>query len=433
VKYLVLCGPMVQFLIKKFQMKLPPNLALGNVLKLFFSGIILNPTDSGEFISILSKIQQALNQTDMLYKKAVLRKYVGNGETLKGLLNFLKEASEDLYIYNYIPDELYKIKDSLLSQFPDGLTSQEIKIIAPLNLDVNDEIYTFFHKKHNIPVYPLTYNKFASKWVKNIVFSPLSPTAFYFPEDTNALDYLELIVKIMAQEGIGHVFLKDEYDFNSGAAVPYYISNSDCLKEYLTTFYKKARGVSNLGGLVMEEFLGKESTIDIYKSHFFNTIIPGEHLHYTVSLKDIPGGAPYEPLISKVKEQTLSAEEHPSTLYEGISSKLSIYFPYVFSSIDYIFQNQIPKVIDLNSIAGSLGYVQEVEQNELHNPFIHFIEQIKHRNNGKEYENQIKYIENINSLYEKVHSLGPCFIKGEKIIQLKDNNEILIRTLINFS
>ncbi|MFX0102349.1 MAG: hypothetical protein ACFFCS_22480 [Candidatus Hodarchaeota archaeon] len=425
VAYLVFCSSIIKFLVDKYKMFLPPDLSLGGVLKKYHAGEILQPDEVGDIIKILSIVQKKCIKENLLYQIAAIRKYVGNGDELRGLLNILVDQGEDIFLCSYEPGSIAKINQQVSETFTDGLTG--VTVIAPLNLDENEEIYNYFHKRHQVAVFPFTFNLLASKWTKNFFFSPNIPRSFYFPEGTDALQYIDKVKQIASSEDIKCFFLKDEFDFNSGAAVPYSISPPRNLDRFCETFYQNAKGVSNLGGLVIEEFLASEGKISIFKSHSFKEIIPGEHLHYVVSLKPYEEGSLYEPLIERVQEGSTDIEgKHVEKVNAGISK----YYPFIFSSVDYIIQDDVPRVIDLNSIAGSLGYIQQLDGNDDHNPFEFFISRIKELCEGDAFQQQIEYKKKMFRLNEIIKDLGPCFIKEGTVRQMKTNEEVKVVDLL---
>ena len=151
--YLVFLSSIIKFLVDKYRMFLPPDLSFGNVLKKFYTGKILQPSDVDEFVNILSIVQKKCIKENLLYQIAAIRKYVGNGDNIRGLLNILVDLGEDIHVCAYEPGSIGTIHQQISKAFPEGLAS--VRIIAPLNLDENEEIYDYFHKRHQVAVFPL--------------------------------------------------------------------------------------------------------------------------------------------------------------------------------------------------------------------------------------------------------------------------------------
>jgi len=57
--------------------------------------------------------------------------------------------------------------------------------------------------------------------LKNFTFVKFAPRAFYFPEGTSACEYNDKITEIAKKNGIEHLILKDEYDFDIRPIIPY--------------------------------------------------------------------------------------------------------------------------------------------------------------------------------------------------------------------
>lgn len=240
------------------------------------------------------------------------------------------------------------------------------------------------------------------------------------PEGTRTRDYIPIIQEIAREQGIEYLFLKDEFGFNSGAAVPYYIAPVNALEKFCALFYEKSRGVTNLGGLLLEEFLARDNCIDIYKSHYFGSIIPSEYIHYHVDLHAYRDGAPYEKVIARMSEEPAVV---PQKVIDIMNPVIQQFYPYCFASVDCIIPDDNPRIIDLNSMAGSLGYVQQLRGEDRGNPFTFFLEKVLLTDNRRIFDQQIAYRTRILTIYDRVRDLGPSFVTGKWWFSLKDRSE----------
>ncbi len=415
-RFVICIDPMTRFLFQKFLPQVPPNIASSSAVKSFLGKKVLEPRDFGPFIDALSAVETKLVETDQFYKIIVFRKYVGIEGVLRGLLNVLQEQGHDTFIVS--SDAAYQQR--LQQLIPPKGPLEDVRYIASLNMDENEEFNNFVLKTYKIPVYPLTHSIFLSKWVKNFTFAPHAPRAFYLPEGTRALDYIDRIQSLAQEHDIKYLFIKDEFGFNSGAAVPYYISPIDTLEKFCNLFYEKARGVTNLGGLLLEEFLAKDNTIDIYKSHYFGAIIPEEYIHYHVDLNAYQEGAPYEKVITRMSEEPADL---PQNVINIMNPVIQRFYPHCFASVDCIITEGIPRIIDLNSMAGSLGYVQQLRHSDRGNPFAYFLEQVTKKDNNTMYGDQLTHQKRILPMYDCIRDVGPSFIAGNRLISLRGDAE----------
>jgi hypothetical protein len=423
-RFVVCIDPMTRFLFQKFLPHIPSNIASSNQVKLFLNNQVVEPRDFGPFIDALTTVETKLVETDQFYKIIVFRKYVGIQGVLRGLLNVLQEQGHDVFVVS--SDASYQQKLQQLIP-PNGLLD-DVRFIASLNMDENEEFNNFVLKTYKIPVNPLTFSIFLSKWVKNFTFAPHTPRAFYLPEGTRAEDYIGHIQALAREHSIEYLFLKDEFGFNSGAAVPYYIAPINVLEKYCKMFYEKSRGVTNLGGLLLEEFLAKDNTIDIYKSHYFGAIIPQEYIHYHVDLNTFQDGAPYEKVIAHMSEEPAIV---PQKVIDIMNPVIQRFYPYCFASVDCIIPDGNPRIIDLNSMAGSLGYVQQLRHADDGNPFQFFIDHVMAAQNTALYPEQTAYRTQILALYDRIRAVGPSFIAGKRVISLKDQSEQVVSDFLS--
>ncbi len=415
-QFVVCIDPMIRFLLQKALPLLHSEVTTSSAIKRFLNDQVLEPPDLCPFIDALTAVQDNLVAANQFYKIITYRKYVGIRGVLRGLFTILQEQGHEVFVVlSGTP-----FQQKILELIPPAGKMDDVWFIAPLNMDENEDFNNFILKTYKLPVYPLTHAIFLSKWVKNFTFAPYTPRAFYLPEGTRASDYLPAIQKIARDHHIEYLFLKDEFGFNSGAAVPYYIAPIDALEKYCNLFYEKSRGVANLGGLLMEEFLARDNMIDIYKSHYFGAIIPREYIHYHVDLNAYQGGAPYEKVIGRMSEEPANV---PQSVIDIMNPIIQRFYPYCFASVDCIIQDNTPRIIDLNSMAGSLGYVQQLRREDSGNPFAYFLERILGRENEKSYTEQIAYRKRILPMYDHIREVGPSFIAGKRLISLKDHSE----------
>ncbi len=415
-RFVICIDPMTRFLFQKFLPQIPPNIASASAVNLFLNKQVIEPRDFGPFIDALSAVEAKLVETDQFYKIIVFRKYVGVQGVLRGMLNVLQEQGHEVFIVAADASYQQKLQELISPKGP----LDDVRAIASLNMDENEEFNNFILKTYKIPVNPLTFSIFLSKWVKNFTFAPHAPRAFYLPEGTRSADYIGRIQALARENGIEYLFLKDEFGFNSGAAVPYYIAPINTLEKYCNLFYEKSRGVTNLGGLLLEEFLARDNTIDIYKSHYFGAIIPREYIHYHVDLNAYQDGAPYEKIIGRMSEEPADV---PQKVIDIMNPVIARFYPYCFASVDCIVPDGNPRIIDLNSMAGSLGYVQQLRQSDDGNPFQFFNNHVVAAQNLTLYSQQIAYRTRILALYDKIRAIGPSFIAGKRVISLKDHSE----------
>jgi len=388
----------------------------------FLNNEKLEPADVGQFVDALTAVEIQLVEADQFYNIIPFRKYVGIPGVVQGLLNILQDGGHEVFIVS--SDAPYQ------QQLQDLVNPREnldnVRCIASLNMDENEDFNNFILKTYQLPVYPLTFAILLSKWVKNFTFAPHAPQTFYIPEGENISSYINEIKALAREHGIKYLFLKDEFGFNSGAAVPYFIAPVDDVDTYCQLFYEKSRGVANLGGLVLEEFLAQQGGIDIYKSHYFGEIIPGECIHYHVDLNPFEGGAPYEQVIAGISEEPA---EFPTGMVDLMNPVIERFYPYCFASVDCILSDGTPKIIDLNSMAGSLGYVQQLRNENRGNPFEFFLEHVEKSDNYAAYAAQKEYRANILAMYDSIRKVGPSFISGERLVSLDSGAERVVEEL----
>jgi hypothetical protein len=417
-RFLVLISPIIKFLINKYQSNISLQGVESDILSKFKASEVLGPSECKTFIQILSSIRKYLADNNIQYQRDSVKKLVGDGSQWKGFLNILMETQHDIFFCPYEPGNLQNFSN-IDKRIGNGDMS-DVRVIAPLNLDESDEIYTFFQQKLKIPVYPLIVNDATSKWLKNVVFAPLAPRGFYFPEGTCAADFNDKILALARRMGITHFILKDEYDFDLRPILPYAVVPASKLDQACHVFYEKIKGIPNYGGLVLEEFLANGDAIEIVTTHIFNKTIRVSHVIEKVRLNPFKDGGLYDTFVKDVTKQAVDAA--PVNL-DAIDVVVAKFYPYLFSSIEYIVSKNLPRVIDVNSVSNTM----KTEKPALNmNPdaiFKEFIARVVASENAREVENQMRYLGMIKQLYTNLRNYGPACFTGDKVISLIDGAE----------
>nr|MDO8111681.1 hypothetical protein [Candidatus Sigynarchaeota archaeon] len=192
-------------------------------------------------------------------------------------------------------------------------------------------------------------------------------------------------------------------------------------------FYEKIKGISHYGGLVMEEFLATGNAIDLFKTYMFNVMMRSQHILDHILLKPYVEGGIFETFLDKVQTQVT---ENVQVNYEKFDAVVNKYYPYIFSTIEYITLNNMARVIDVNSVANSLKFEPVLEKQTPDFFFKNFIARVLELKNQEELPKQIAYHEAIKNTYKKVQDFGPAFIDGEKIISLKNGMEFNVKDIL---
>lgn len=277
-KFLIISSPIIKFLINKYISNLSSKAQSDDVVRKYIAQDIILPTEVPAFIAILKELQAYLLSNNFFNRIVAIRKMVGNGVKWKGLLNLLVEQGHEVYVYLFEPGLFGTINEQFQKVFK-GQTA-DLRIITPLNLDETEEIDNFFQNQLKIPVYPLIYNFLTSKWLINFTFAPYAPRTFYFPDTCMASDYITKIQEIAKKENITTLMLKDEYDFDLRSVLPYSVVPTSKLDQFSHQFYDKAKGICNLGGLIMKELLTINNIINIYKAHIYVHVITGCNMYF---------------------------------------------------------------------------------------------------------------------------------------------------------
>jgi hypothetical protein len=417
-RFIVLISPIIKFLINKYQSNISLQGVESDILMKFKAAELLNPSECRTFIQIITNIRQYLTDNNIQYQRDSLKKLVGDGKDWKGFLNILVETKNDIYFCPYEPGSAQNFTN--IEKKIGNSDLADVRIIMPLNLDESEEIYTFFHQQLKIPVYPIICNDATSKWLKDLTFAPLAPKAFYFPEGTCTTDYNDKILVLAKQYGISHLILKDEYDFDLRPILPYAVVPSAKFDQACRVFYEKIKGIPNYGGLVLEEFLATGDIIEIVTTHIFNKAIRVSHIIEKVKLKAFSEGGLYDTFI---QETTKQASDTVPVNLDIIDSIVAKYYPYLFSSIEYILFKGSPRIIDINSVSNTLKMDKSISNLKPDLIFKEFFDRVVILKNAEELEKQIRYRADIRTVYENLKKFGPAFFNGDKIISLIDGME----------
>lgn len=364
--------------------------------------------DVTKLTAIIKDILKDLPKED-LERRVFLRKFTGEG-SLKGLLDYLPPETEIVEFFKLTSDAAVKTDNF---------------IIGPLNMD---ELTSFYKKflQEQVAIYPLTHKLLSSKFYRNLMFYPHVPETVYVPEFSLHLTKQFDFNAFFKAKGVERVMLKDEFGYHSGQAINYKIVGNDKINAAILEFKEKARLVENFGGIIVEEFLsGIES--EVYKTHVFGEIMPGEVLKYDVCLKGLEGT--FKSYVKGDSQLLKSVQVGVGNIQKKIVDILNPlieeHLPYCFSSIDFILKDENPVIIDVNSKAGSLGEIQEILQSNEHNPFEFFYNKCL-ASSVKESMKQKAYLENIEKDDLKTRTLDGIFtVSNKKIVDLLSGKEII--------
>ncbi|MBN2153724.1 MAG: hypothetical protein JW839_19865 [Candidatus Lokiarchaeota archaeon] len=424
-RFLVLISPIVKFLINKYQSSISFQGVESDILTKFKASQLLNPSESKAFVQIIGNIRDYLTKNNIQYQRDSLKKLVGDGSTWRGFLNVLMDTKSDVYFCPYDPGSARNLSN-VEKRIGNGDLG-DLRVIMPMNLDESEEIYAFFHHQLKVPVYPMICNDATSKWLKALTFAPMAPRSFFFPEGTCASDYGDKVVEIARRSGITHFILKDEYDFDLRPVLPYSVVPTSKLDQVCRVFYEKISGIPNYGGLVLEEFLAAGDAIEIVATHIFNKSIRASHVIEKVKLKPYVDGGLYDDLI---QGDTKQATDAVHVNLDRIDSVVAKYYPYLFSSVEYIVTKNGPRVIDVNSVSNTLKLDTPIPNLKPDVIFKEFIDRAINLKNADELEKQIKYRVGIKAAYDNLKKFGPAFFTGEKVISMVDGAEYDVKALL---
>lgn len=424
-KFLKFCGPIIKFLVNKYASNLESFPQFVDIMNKYNSTKILLPSESVLFVKILQELVFYLNKNNLLHGIDAIQNYVGNGTDYEGLLNLLIKDGHEIYICEYDARTIKNIVEQVREIFKDNIS--DLKVIAPLSLDDIRELYEIFIQNLKIPIYPLSNGLITSKWLINFTFFPYTPRTFYFPINTYALDYIEKIRNIAKKENIKFFILKDEYDYDLRDIIPYSVTSPEKLDYYCSFFYEKSKGITNVGGLIIQEFISPNNINTLYKNLMYDGIISEYRILNEIKLKPFLIGEFFHLIIDSIKEQVVSNHSQSNSLFSSIFRR---YYRYIITSIDYFFYNNRPYVIDLNGIVSTLRYLQNLKKKYLDSFFKIFISQIALESNEETLNEQKLHLIIVNQFYYAIRKLGPGYVSEERYINLDTLEERSVKEII---
>lgn len=375
-------------------------LVIEPLLKTFLPRIIYTVSD------LINEIKKELEKADQPLERIIyLRKYTGKG-LIKGILDYIDP--------NTLILPVGAIKNLDFSQIDNF-------IIGPLNMEELDSYYQFIFQ-NNVSVYPIVHPILASKFYKNLMFYPWIPKHAYIPENSLHLISNFDFDQYFDNLHITNVIFKDEYGFHTGQMVPYELIKVGDVNKKIQEYVGYASRVEDFGGILIEEFIGNKIST-IYKTHIFGKIIPQESIKYTVYLRGLEGTfKSYNPakadLLEKVDSEPFDTDQK---ILGKLNPLVKKFLPYLFASLDYVLDSEgNPVVIDVNSIAGSLGEIQAMLESNNHNPFEFFYTNCQSYSQT-EYKNQKEYFDNLKEQYQKLKILEGIFNVNSKGITKLNN------------
>ncbi|OLS16548.1 MAG: hypothetical protein HeimC3_52940 [Candidatus Heimdallarchaeota archaeon LC_3] len=365
-------------------------LAIEPLLSLFLQ------TQNYQISELTSKIKEVFLSTYKLPLERIiyLRKYSGK-DNLKGILDYLPKSTT-IREYNDINDH--------------ELSKENQFILGPLNME---ELTSYYRKifKNSIPTYPIVHPILASKFYRNVMFDPFIPFHIYIPESSINLISRFDFESYFSEKNVSHVIIKDEYGFHTGQMVAYQLVPVGSINKKIIDFAKIAGRIEDFGGIIIEEFIGDLES-EVYKCHIYGEIIPKEIIKYKIYLDGLEGVfKSYTPgeksLLQKVDSEVGEIDQD---IINKLNPIIKQHLPYLFASLDFIIDknNKLPKVIDVNSIAGSLGEVQEMIRSNDHNSFEFFYNRCLNLPKN-EFRNQIQYLDYLENQYYDLKTLEGIF------------------------
>jgi len=429
--FMVILGPVIWFLLDKYKNTIIFEMEELEILNRLNNGEILDRVSSKLCIQILNKVRAYLIANGITTRLPALKKIIGDGDKSKGFLNLLEEQGHSIYMYLYqthFSKEQLRLK--LISLFGEDFT--DLRIISPLNLDDYNELCNFFQIQMKLPIYPVMFTVLTSKLLLNLFFSPYIPRCFYFPERILAIDYVDKIQDICDKENLRMLILKDEFDVDLQTVIPYQISPINMIDHVISIFYEKIQGILNYGGLLIQELVVSDKTINILKTHFFRKVIDGAQIQEKVVLKPFSEGGSLESLIDNVTFNTIDMSLKFGELFNSI---LEHYYGDLFSNFDTILSQNQFYVIDMNSVSNNFSLPRIPQILDSDHFFKVFISEIISTKNETKISSQVKFRHQIVEFYNKIRQLGPLFFSTDKFITLKDGNEFNIKEFLtsNFS
>lgn len=276
-------------------------------------------------------------------------------------------------------------------------------VIFPLNMD---ETFDACKRLVNAGtmVFPITHPVFNNKQARHVLFPGHAPFSIHVPESCFGTAGTFDFRAILEARGIEHVVIKDDFGYHSGNVIPYIITPVKTVNERVKDFARRAARIVDVGGIVIDEFIG--GTVQyVYKAHVFGGVIPGEVLRYRVTLTGLDGtfksndpGA--SQLLSSV-DVSVAGDGAPGIAAIGQAAAAAM--PFAFTSLDYVMRDGAPVIIDANSKAGSLGEVQE--RGGSGNPFSWFMQRVrKMAANPETIEAMREHVANVETIARSVRS-----------------------------
>jgi hypothetical protein len=192
-------------------------------------------------------------------------------------------------------------------------------------------------------------------------------------------------------------------------------------------FYEHIKGISNFGGLVLEEFISTKDTLDIYEAHVFEKMIRGQYLVDKMKLKPIQDGGPIDSIIIDKKRQF--SNTIPANI-DAIDAVIGNYYAYLLTSIELVIHDGTPKVIDINSVSNALRFDITPAGFNPDTILKHFLDLVSKLNNNEELSYQVEHKELIERIYNKIKFFGPAFFDRGRITSLVDGQSKDIRELL---
>ncbi len=414
-KFLLLLSTSMKSLIMKYHGKIAPQEVGSDVVSKIRWGKLLIPAEIKVLSQILGTIRAYLIANNIQYQRAAVMKLVGDGTVWKGLMNAILDRGDDVYAYFHEPGSIGNVVDQLKNAGIDD--TKALRVIMPLNMDENEELYAFFHHDLKIPVYPMICNMLTSKWFKDVLFSPNAPRAFFFPEGTNASEFFNKVADLSRIHGIQYFILKDEYDFDMRPIIPYMVVPVAKVDVACRLFYENIKGIHNYGGMILEEFIPTGDALDIVTLHMFKGILPSPLLVEKVRLKPYSEGGTFDSIVQSAQMALLVKA---SVNHDALNAAASKFYPYTLATFEYVVHKGAPKVIDVNGIAYSMTFEKPVPNLNPDVIYKEFISRVVALDNNMELQRQMLYQEMAKGLYDRFRQFGPAFYDGDKVTSLID-------------
>jgi hypothetical protein len=363
------------------------------------------PSRAGDLLAHVKEYMAGLQSGDV-DRRAFLRKFTNNIGNAGGILDVIPPDTKVVTDGDFIDD---------VSSLVEGVDF----VIGTMNSDDNLKMYDASLRVGK-PVFPMTHPLVASKFFRNIMFAGLVPISFCIPRVAFGRSESFSFQSFFEERGVTHVIIKDEYGYHSGNVIPYVITPVSKLDEAAVQFERKASRLYTDDGIVIEELISGASH-DVIKVHFFGDAIPGDALQYHVEMNGLDGefksvDASSPQLLSRVDVSIPVVDEEKVSMLE---SRVHRWFPFAFTSVDFIERDGLPVVIDVNSKAGSIGEVQE--RGGHGNPFLFFLEKASAMSSMPSIlEMQRSFLETMNAWSARISSIEDISIaSGEEMLGVR--------------